>query len=181
VKAESLKGSLLNDLHHAVCLRRAKDTGWVVRTNPYEGGSDHTPFVEAGIPALLNWHFTDRYYHTNQDTPDKVSPDEMRNVGVAVATTAWVLASADEGDASAVAAIVEAAGARRLALERDQGLQLIRDATDRAAAEARERQVMDAWRRWYAEALDSVLALPSGGATDGLRERVAAAKSRLGR
>ena len=52
VKAESLKGSLLNDVHLAVCLRRAKDTGWVVRTNPYEGGSDHTPFVEAGVPAL---------------------------------------------------------------------------------------------------------------------------------
>ena len=51
VKAESLKGSLLNDLHLAVCLRRATDTGWVVRTNPYEGGSDHTAFTNAGIPV----------------------------------------------------------------------------------------------------------------------------------
>ena len=40
--AETLKGSLLNDLHLAVCLRRARDTRWVVQTNPYEGGSDHT-------------------------------------------------------------------------------------------------------------------------------------------
>ena len=56
-----------------VALRRARDTGWVVRTNPYEGGSDHTSFTRVGVPALLNWHFTDRYYHTNLDTIDKVS------------------------------------------------------------------------------------------------------------
>ena len=29
VKASELKGSLLNDLHLAICLRRARDTGWI--------------------------------------------------------------------------------------------------------------------------------------------------------
>jgi hypothetical protein len=181
VRADSLRGSLLNDLHLAVCQRRAKDTGWVVRTNPYEGGSDHTPFVQAGVPALLNWHFTDRYYHTNQDTPDKVSAEEMRNVGVSVATTAWFLASADLAGAQAVVDLLEAAAARRFAVEREQGAQLVRDASDRAAAEARETEVMEAWRRWYAEALDSVLTLPvTGGPSAELRARIAEAKSRLG-
>ncbi|HSC26265.1 MAG TPA: M28 family peptidase [Vicinamibacterales bacterium] len=180
VKPETLKGSLLNDLHLAVCLRRARDTGWVVRTNPYEGGSDHTPFVAAGIPALLNWHFTDRYYHTNLDTPDKVSAGELRNVGVSVATTAWLLASAGERDAAAVVDLLEPAAARRFALEREQGRQLVESAADRKAAEAIERQVMEAWRKWYGEALDSVLRLPVSGETTGLRERVAAAKARLG-
>ena len=52
IKPETLKGSLLNDLHLAVCQHRARETGWVVRTNPYEGGSDHTTFTNAGIPAL---------------------------------------------------------------------------------------------------------------------------------
>jgi len=68
-------------------MRRARDTGWVVRSNPYEGGSDHTSFTKAGVPALLNWHFTDRYYHTNLDRPDKTSAAEMVNVGVSVAAT----------------------------------------------------------------------------------------------
>ena len=68
VDAKTLNGSLLNDVHLAICLRRATDTGWIVRTNPYEGGSDHTAFGAAGIPALLNWHFTDRYYHSSFDT-----------------------------------------------------------------------------------------------------------------
>ena len=125
VKAESLKGSLLNDVHLAVSLRRAKETKWVVRTNPYEGGSDHTAFGDAGVPSLLNWHFTDRYYHTNLDRPDKTSALEMVNVGVAVATSAWFLASADERDALAVADLLAASATARLALEQKQGATIV--------------------------------------------------------
>jgi Zn-dependent M28 family amino/carboxypeptidase len=179
VRADSLKGSLLNDLHLAVCLRRARDTGWVVRTNPYEGGSDHTAFASAGVPSLLNWHFTDRYYHTNQDTVDKTSPAEMQNVGVAVATSAWFLASAGDRDAEATADLIEAAASRRLALERHQGADIVARAANRAGAEATEALVVAAWKKWYAEALDSVLRLPVTEAPPALAARIQAAKSRL--
>ncbi|HEX5473221.1 MAG TPA: M28 family peptidase [Vicinamibacterales bacterium] len=179
VSAESLKGSLLNDLHLAICLRRAKDTGWVVRTNPYEGGSDHTAFGAAGIPALLNWHFTDRYYHTNQDRPDKTSVPEMVNVGTAVATTSWFLASADEHDALAVADFIAASADARLALEARQGRLLVAMADDRAKAQATEAAVAAAWRKWYREALESVRHLAVSGASSAVDARVAAAQQRL--
>jgi hypothetical protein len=179
VAAGTLRGSLLNDLHLAVCLRRGRDTGWVVRTNPYEGGSDHTAFASVGVPSLLNWHFTDRYYHTNQDTPDKTSAAEMENVGLAVATSAWFLASADARDAGATANLIEAAALRRLALEREQGRGIVDRAANRPEAEATEQKVMAAWVKWYDEALDSVLRLPAGGPTDDLRERIARAKDSL--
>ncbi len=179
VSAESLRGSLLNDVHKAICLRRAQDTGWVVRTNPYEGGSDHSTFAAAGIPSLLDWHFTDRYYHTNQDRLDRVSPAEMANVGIAVGTTAWLLASASGDDAMAVADLLEKTAQARLALEREQGRTLVRQAPDPPAARARERAVMEAWVKWYDEALDSVLRLPCAGADERLRGRVAAARQSL--
>ncbi|MEW6322867.1 MAG: M28 family peptidase [Acidobacteriota bacterium] len=136
-----VKGHFLNDLHLAVCLRRARDTGWVVRTNPYEGGSDHTVFTRAGVPALLNWHFTDRYYHTNLDRPDKTSPATMAHVGVAVATTAMFLASAGAADREALTALVDAAEAARAETERRQGA---------------SEEILSAWRTWYAEARASV-------------------------
>jgi aminopeptidase YwaD len=179
VKADSLKGSLLNDLHLAMCLRRAKDTGWVVRTNPYEGGSDHTVFGEAGVPSLLNWHFTDRYYHTNLDRPDKTSAAEMVNVGIAVAATAWFLAAADERDALAVADLVAASATARLALEEKQGAGLIAVATDRAKAEETEAAVLTAWRKWYGEALDTIKRLPVKPASAALEARIADAQQRL--
>ena len=58
VDARLVRGSLLNDLHLAVALRRARDTGWVVRTNPYEGGSDHTVFTtrRRAVAAQLALH-----------------------------------------------------------------------------------------------------------------------------
>ena len=144
VKAESLKGDLITDAHLAVCQRVARKTGWDVRTNPYEGGSDHTVFGAAGVPSVLDWHFTDRYYHTNFDTPDKTSPAEMRNVGVAVAATAWLFASATESVALDVAQVVASAGEARLAREQTDGATL-------PSADL----VIPAWRKWYAEAVRS--------------------------
>ena len=159
VKADSLKGSLLNDLHLAVCLRRAQDTAWVVRTNPYEGGSDHSAFGAAHIPALLDWHFTDRHYHTNLDRPDDTSPAEMTNVGVAVATSAWFLASATPRDIGPATALIFRAAEDRLALERGQG------ATP---------EILDAWKKWYTEALDSIRRLSvAGGDASGIDRAIA--------
>ena len=83
-------------------------------------------FGAAGIPSVLDWHFTDRYYHTNFDTPDKTSPAEMRNVGVAVAATAWLFASATESVALDVARVVASAGEARLAKEQTDGATLHR-------------------------------------------------------
>ncbi len=137
-----VKGSFLNDLHLASALRRARDTGWEVRTNPYEGGSDHTSFTKAGVPALLNWHFTDRYYHTNLDTIEKVSPATMGHVATAVATTAMFLASAVDTDVASLQALLITARDARLTVERQH----------EASAE-----MLDAWITWYAEAVASAV------------------------
>ena len=172
VRAEQLKGDLINDLHHAVCLRVARKTGWVVKTNPYEGGSDHTVFGAAGVPSLLNWHFTDRYYHTNFDTPDKTSPAEMKNVGVAVGASAWLLASAGESQAGEVADVVAAVGQARVALEETEGAKIAAADKDPAAAKTREATIVAAWRKWYGEAVRSVSRLVVGPTSSALAERI---------
>lgn len=139
-----VKGSFLNDLHLGVALRRARDTKWVVRTNPYEGGSDHTVFMRAGVPSLLNWHFTDRYYHTNLDTLDKVSATEMQHVAIAVGTTALFLAAADQSDVAPLTKMMEFAREARLGTEQKN------NATP---------EILQAWRTWYDEAVASVTRL----------------------
>jgi Zn-dependent M28 family amino/carboxypeptidase len=42
---------------------------------------DHTPFLEAGIPAVDIIDFDYPYWHTMQDTPDKVSAESLKAVG----------------------------------------------------------------------------------------------------
>ena len=51
---------------------------------------DHTPFLEAGIPAVDLIDFDYPYYHTTQDTPDKVSAQSLKVVGETLWT--WVTA-----------------------------------------------------------------------------------------
>jgi len=165
VSENQLKGDLLNDVHLAICARVAAKTGWVVKTNPYEGGSDHSEFGRAGIPAVLDWHFTDRYYHSNYDTADKTSPNEMRNVGVSVAASAWLLASANEKTALDVASLVAKAGQTRIEIEEREGQKLADAASDQAGAKTRETTIVQAWRKWYGEAIHSVSRLVVGPAS----------------
>ena len=162
VRADSLKGDLINDAHLFVVQQVARRSNWVVKTNPYEGGSDHTQFQGAGIPSVLDWHFTDRYYHTNFDTPDKTSPTEMRNVGVAVAASAWLFASATPAIATDVARVVAEAGRARVLQEQTEGAKLAAAEADPAAAKARETTIIAAWKKWYAEAVRSSSRLAVG-------------------
>jgi Zn-dependent M28 family amino/carboxypeptidase len=162
VRAQSLKGDLINDLHLAVCERVAARSNWIVRSNPYEGGSDHTVFGQAGVPALLNWHFTDRNYHASTDTADKVSAAEMRNVAASVTTSAWLLASAKESSALAVADLVAHVGVARVNIETREGAILAKTQADPTAAASNETVIQQAWRKWYDEAVHSAKRLVVG-------------------
>lgn len=50
---------------------------------------DHTPFVEVGIPAIDIIDFDYPYWHTLEDTPDKVSAESLQTVGETLRT--WVI------------------------------------------------------------------------------------------
>jgi Zn-dependent M28 family amino/carboxypeptidase len=50
---------------------------------------DHTPFLEASIPAVDIIDFDYRYWHTAQDTPDKVSAESLQAVGETLRT--WIM------------------------------------------------------------------------------------------
>lgn len=50
---------------------------------------DHTPFLEAGIPAVDIIDFDYPYWHTLQDMPDKVSAESLKAVGETLRT--WVI------------------------------------------------------------------------------------------
>ena len=96
VRAESLKGDLINDTHLAVLrARRAARAKWVVKTNPYEGGSDHTVF---GRPACRRCSTGTSPIATTTRTSTRRTRRAPRRCGTSasrVGATAWLLASAD--------------------------------------------------------------------------------------
>jgi len=52
-----------------------------INQEKYSMEDDHTPFLEAGIPAVDLIDFDYPYWHTTQDTPDKVSAESLQAVG----------------------------------------------------------------------------------------------------
>ena len=57
--------------------------------NRYAILDDHTPFLEAGIPAVDIIDFSYPYYHTVDDTIDKLSPKSLEIVGTTILE--WLL------------------------------------------------------------------------------------------
>jgi Zn-dependent M28 family amino/carboxypeptidase len=55
---------------------------------------DHTPFNEAGFPAVDIIDFDYRYWHTTQDTVDKVSPVSLEAVGKTLWT--WITQQSEQ-------------------------------------------------------------------------------------
>lgn len=55
---------------------------------------DHTPFLEAGLPAIDIIDFDYPYWHTIQDTPDKVSVESLKAVGDTL--LAWVMGQSSQ-------------------------------------------------------------------------------------
>lgn len=98
---ESFVGDLL-DAIMAACGKEVKNLAGTssyalfrYTSSPFSGGSDHyilsDPAVNIPCPMLIQW--PDKYYHTSEDTIDKVDPQMLYRVGVMTATYAYFLAT----------------------------------------------------------------------------------------
>ncbi|ASJ02848.1 peptidase M28 [Thermococcus profundus] len=64
------------------------------RTYPYEMGSDHDVFNFFGVPSVMPITWPDRFYHSSEDTPDKISRETLSIIGMAVLASALFLSTA---------------------------------------------------------------------------------------
>lgn len=175
LKESQMVPHYFNDFLLNRCLQQAKVTGWVVNTNPFEGGSDHTPFLEAKIPGLLMWHFTDVFYHTDGDRLDMTSAEEMKNVGVSALATAYVLASADEAVTLTLIDEIRKNAIDRLEVE----FALSKEAVAKGGKVADEQHILEVWTSYYTGALDKMTEIPVKGTNKKIDTKIAAAKADL--
>ena len=75
--------------------------GWSYRTRSFRGGSDHAVLSDpmVGGPVLMLGHWPDRFYHSDMDTPEAVSEEELTRVGLLAGALAVLMAyeTADVG------------------------------------------------------------------------------------
>ncbi|MEG2455519.1 MAG: DUF4910 domain-containing protein, partial [Oscillospiraceae bacterium] len=162
-ESSDIGGNYLNDLYMAATQSLIKnvDKNFEVDVCPYEGGSDHTKFLQAGIPAVLTWHMTDYVYHTTVDTLFMASAKELQNVGIISMATGYFTANANEQSTTEVMNILLAAAEKRLLTtekantEAHLGAYLTAEKVNPAAELANELEVLTAWGNWYKEAARS--------------------------
>jgi aminopeptidase YwaD len=156
VKEKDLFPHYYNDFIFDICKAQGKFANWTVNYNPFEGGSDHTPFLQNKIPGLLMWHFTDVFYHTDNDRIDKVSATTMKNVGVSALTAAYTLVTADENTATATVTQVKTDALTRLKTE----FELSKKAIAEGKPVADEKHIIEVWGKWYTDALATIGTMP---------------------
>lgn len=141
-----------NDFVFDICKEQGKFANWTVKFNPFEGGSDHTPFLQNKIPGLLMWHFTDVFYHTDNDRIDKVSATTMKNVGISALTAAYTLITANENTAVATVNQIKADALIRLKTE----FELSKAAIASGKSINDEKHIITVWGKWYVDALATI-------------------------
>ena len=175
ITKEQIVPHYFNDFLLARCLDQAATNGWVVRTNPFEGGSDHTPFLTFRKPGVLFWHFTDQFYHTDGDRLDKVSAATLQNVGISALVSALTLTSADGATARALVAELEHAAVARL----DTELALSRAALASGGDAAKERDILQTWTDYYDRSLGTLSDVETGGSSRETTAAITIARARV--
>jgi len=145
MRLDQMKPHYLNDFLIDKFKAQGKRANWVVATNPFEGGSDHVPFLRANIPSVLFWHFTDQFYHTDNDRIDKVSKTTLKNVGTTALISAYTLLNADENTAKSILSDIEKAAVSRL----NEELKQSKIALNNGDSLATQIEIIDAWKNWY--------------------------------
>lgn len=175
LKESDLFPHYFNDLLLNRCLNEAAKTGWVVRTNPFEGGSDHTPFLQAKIPGLLMWHFTDVFYHTDADRLNMVSPMEMKHVGKSGLATAYLLTTANSKTAISLINDVTNTALHRLQTE----FELSKTAIQQGGDKAKEQHILEVWRDWYIKAIGAATDISVQGASEAVTTTIDKAQQKI--
>ncbi len=127
---------------------KAKD--WVVNVNPYEGGSDHVPFLRNDIPGLLLWHFTDQFYHTDNDRIDKVSKSTLKNVGTGALVSALTLTGDQKKVATLILEETTNAAIDRLNVE----FELSKNELSENGDLEKEIDILETWADWYVKSIE---------------------------
>jgi hypothetical protein len=164
-----------NDFLLDRCRQQARSNGWVVNTNPFEGGSDHTPFLQAKIPGLLMWHFTDQFYHTDGDRLDKVSAEEMKNVGVSGLAAAFTLCAADTKTTIGLIDEITVNALERIKTE----FALSKTALVNGSTIDKEKHILETWESWYEGALSKMNEINVAGDNSEIQQKIAGAQNEI--
>lgn len=117
-----------------------------IKIDKHYGASDHVTYMQHGIPAVMFITWPDMWYHSSQDTPDKMDPTQFKRVAVVGTAAMTVLASADDEMALKVAGESLARGSERMGAAQRKGLSYLADETESAGLQQAYKEARNAVR-----------------------------------
>jgi hypothetical protein len=99
----------------------------------YYGASDHQVYMSMGIPSTMFITWPDPFYHSSQDTTDKLDATQLKRAGVVATAAMAILASAGDELAARVTGENVARGAERMGQAESKAMGYMADAANGAA------------------------------------------------
>ncbi len=129
-----------------VVSERGSRDPFYIKVDKHYGASDHVTYMQHGIPSLMFITWPDMWYHSSEDTPDKLDPTQFKRAAVVGIGCMSVLASAEDEMAHKVAAESFGRGVERMGDSQRKGLAYLADAADGAALAEAYKEAKNAVR-----------------------------------
>ncbi len=109
------------------------DDAFYIRIDKHYGSSDHVTYMQHGIPSVMFITWPDMFYHSSQDTPDKLDSTQFKRAAVVGTGALAVLASGTDEMAARVLSDDIGRGLARMGESHIKGLGYVADARDAAS------------------------------------------------
>lgn len=100
-----------------------------ISVEKHYGSSDHVTYMQHGIASVIFVTWPDMWYHSSQDTPDKLDPTQFKRAAVVGIGCLSALASSEDEMALRVAGESLARGTERMGEAQRKGLGYLADVT----------------------------------------------------
>ncbi len=117
-----------------------------IKIDKHYGASDHVVYMREGIPSVMFITWPDMFYHSSEDTPDKLDPTMFRRAAAVGGAGAVIVTAGSDALAARVTAEALARGAERMGDAQRKGLGYLADAAAPADFAAAYREAQTAVR-----------------------------------
>jgi aminopeptidase YwaD len=123
----------------------------------------------------LMWHFTDVFYHTDNDRLINVSAKEMRNVGISALASAFALCSANETSTIFLIDEIKSNAVSRLMTEFDLSVSALKNGSSLKD----EQHILDVWTNYYITTLEKMTEISVPDASSKVTSRIREAQAEV--
>ncbi|MGB9727444.1 MAG: DUF4910 domain-containing protein [Nitrososphaeria archaeon] len=164
---------LFNFIPKKICSFSERDRFPYIRYEfiKFSGGSDHEVLSDPsiGVPTVSFTNWPDKFYHTSEDTLDKVDPNMLWHVGTVSSTIAYTVSNLSQKDYDFLALLTEKYCENKVNSLMNEIIYKISEMVEDKVSECAEEKIyfikecLHFWREWLSKAVNGLSKLDGEG------------------